>query len=274
MAKLPQSPSVQANLLPYNPPHGVRACMTERTGGVSAGAFKSLNLGDHVGDKPEHVLANREVLARNMGRPAVYLKQVHGVEAVEIKASGPQQQGDSPMVADACWSDQVGAVCTILVADCLPVLLATEDGKSVAAVHAGWRGLAGENGSGVLEQLFQCWPAAQDARQRSRMWVWLGPCIGPHAFEVGSEVRDAFVGQQPRAEPFFVPHPTVQGKYWADLAALARQRLHDLGVANLHGNDSSAPWCTYSNASRYFSHRRDARLLGSSGRMAACVWRV
>jgi polyphenol oxidase len=106
------------------------------------------------------------------------------------------------------------------------------------------------------------------------MWAWLGPCIGPTAFEVGPEVREAFVGQCPGDERFFMPHPVAQGKYLADLAALARQRLRRLGVANLHGNDSSLPWCTYSNPLRYFSHRRDAGLLGSSGRMAACIWRV
>ncbi len=243
--------------------------MTQRSGGVSVGPFESLNLGDHVGDNPEHVQANRILLAQHLGHEPVYLQQVHGVGVVEITAHEPVEA--PPLVADACWSSQVGVVCTIMVADCLPLLLAAEDGSSVAAVHAGWRSLAGQGREGVLEALFRCWPAAQ---QPSGIRAWLGPCIGPQAFEVGADVYAAFVSHHPLSAQHFAARPGAAGKYWADLPALARQRLRALGVTQLDGNDSSLTWCTYSNPSRFFSHRRDARLLGSSGRMAACIWRV
>jgi polyphenol oxidase len=251
---------------------GVNACMTERAGGLSVPPFDSMNLGDHVGDAPEHVAANRAQLAQRLGHVPVYLQQVHGVNVVEIKAK--QQMNGLPLVADACWSSDVGAVCTIMVADCLPMLLTTEDGSSVAAVHAGWRSLAGQGGVGVLEQLFQCWPAAALSAQRSRLRVWLGPCIGPQAFEVGPDVYEAFTAHHSAAAQHFSPQPGVAAKFAADLSALARQRLQTLGVVHISGNDSSPKWCTYSNPSRFFSHRRDARLLGGSGRMAACIWRA
>ncbi len=244
--------------------------MTQRNGGFSVSPFDSFNLGDHVGDLPDHVQANRARLAQHLGHRPVYLQQVHGVGVLEIKVN--DHTTSVPKVADACWTSDVGVVCTIMVADCLPVLLASEDGSSVAAVHAGWRSLAGQGGVGVLEALFKSWPAA--AAGPGGIRAWLGPCIGPLAFEVGDDVMREFLVQEEAAAPHFAPILGSSGKYLADLPALARQRLQALGVTQISGNDSSQPWCTHSNPSWFFSHRRDARLLGSSGRMAACIWRV
>jgi YfiH family protein len=156
-----------------------------------------------------------------------------------------------------------------MVADCLPVLLWDGEGRWVAAAHAGWRGLAGESGMGVLESL---WAAlAARGAQAHRTQVWLGPCIGPEAFEVGAEVMQAFVQAQAEAQTAF--RPGQAGRLLADLPALARQRLRRLGLGQVWGNDGSPAWCTVSGPARFFSHRRDAVRLGSSGRMAACIWR-
>jgi polyphenol oxidase len=254
-------------------PSGVRALFTTRAGGVSPAPFDSLNLGDHVGDDPQAVAANRAKLASALGARPVFLQQVHGIELAHLHPDTPDGT-----VADACLSTEPGLACTVMVADCLPVLFTDTCGAQVAAAHAGWRGLAGESGSGVLETTFDAM-VAQAQRldpQRSRaaiaadMLVWLGPCIGPTAFEVGPEVRTAFVNFDPAAESCFTAVPA--GKWLADLAALARQRLRGLGVAQIYGNDSSARWCTVTQPSDFFSHRRDASLLGSTGRMAACIW--
>ncbi len=253
-------------------PVGIKALFTLRGGGASSAPFDSWNLGDHVGDDFACVQANRQLLAQRVAAKPVFLRQVHGTHVVRLTPSTPDG-----VEADACWTDSPGVVCTIMVADCLPLLFSAADGSSVAAVHAGWRGLVGEDGHGVLEALLAQWPAAQTPAQRAGLKVWLGPCIGPQAFEVGPEVRAAFVAVLPEAEHCFqsLP-PTPQGvqKYRADLRALAQQRLRALGVRHIGGNDGSLPWCTVQQASRFFSHRRDARRLGSTGRMAACIWCV
>ena len=256
-------------------PPGVRAVFTSRAGGVSAAPFDSMNLGDHVGDLPASVAENRLVLQRVTGADMVFMNQVHGVEALQLDAASPQGQR-----ADACVTTQRGLACTVMVADCLPVLLATQDGAVVAAAHAGWRGLAGaglSSGGGVLESFYASFSAlaqAERAQSAIKSIAWLGPCIGPSAFEVGEEVKTTFMASQPAAAQFFVP--TVPGKYLANLSGLARLRLQALGVAQVYGNDGSAPWCTVSN-SRFFSHRRDAGIpgngFGTTGRMAACIWR-
>ncbi|BAO80444.1 uncharacterized conserved protein [Serpentinimonas raichei] len=264
-------------------PAGVAAGITQRSGGVSAPPWDSLNLGDHVGDDPIHVQANRQRLADGLAMRAVFMRQVHGNAVLHLQADTPDG-----LTADACWTDQPGLACTVLVADCLPLLLAAPDGASVAAVHAGWRGLAGQGvsqgraqGQGVLEALCAAWPAAQHPSQRAAIQVWLGPCIGPQRFEVGPEVRQAFVSHDPAAAACFVPLPGLPAlgervaaaapKYLADLPALARQRLAALGFERVVGNDGGADWCTASQPSRFFSHRRDGARLGSSGRMAACI---
>jgi YfiH family protein len=246
-------------------PAGVRAVFTTRAGGLSDAPYDSMNLGDHVGDLPAKVVANRALLRQALGRRAVFLQQVHGNEVLVLDAAM-----DDGLQADACVTKDAGVACTIMVADCLPVLLATEDGAMVAAAHAGWRGLAGgKDGKGVLESVHAA------MKTDARILAWLGPCIGPSAFEVGAEVKAAFESTQPEAARQFVP--TGAGKYLADLPGLARLRLQALGITDIHGNDGSDAWCTVLNPSRFFSHRRDAgptgNGFGTTGRMAACVWR-
>jgi polyphenol oxidase len=273
-------------LLPDWPaPGNVRAVFTTRAGGVSAAPYRSMNLGDHVGDQPALVRANRALLQRATGTRAVFLQQVHGSAVLTLDSAS-----SDGLPADACVTTQRQLACTIMVADCLPVLLTTEAGDVVAAAHAGWRGLAGgleaglEAGqNGVLNAVYASFMAlAQSGRVQAaiKTIAWLGPCIGPSAFEVGAEVRAAFVAAQPGASRCFVavaPDDASgkgkNSKYLADLQGLARLRLHALGVTQIYGNDGSAPWCTVSNASRFFSHRRDASSgFGATGRMAACIW--
>ncbi|MDM0013701.1 peptidoglycan editing factor PgeF [Variovorax sp. J22P168] len=244
-------------LLPDWPaPPGVHALCTTREGGVSAGSFASLNLGGHVGDDPLAVQANRDRLRGRLGdaRP-VFLEQVHGTECVAL--DGASADGTR---ADACSTTARGLACTIMVADCLPVLFADAHGRRVAAAHAGWRGLA----AGVLERTVASFEGEGGA---PGLLAWLGPCIGPDAFEVGDEVRAVFVDAESQDARFFRPAGN-EGKWLADLAGLARRRLQGAGLASIHGNDSSEPWCTVHNPLRFFSHRRDR----VSGRLAACIW--
>ena len=244
-------------------PAGVRALCTTRAGGVSAPPFDSFNLGDHVRDDPAQVAANRRRLA-GLTAPAqpVFLQQVHGTRVLRLQADAAHIAASQGAEADACLTTEPGVACTIMVADCLPVLFAHASGRAVAAAHAGWRGLAG----GVLEATVQ---ALQQAAGPGAISAWLGPCIGPAAFEVGDEVREAF-GPDEAVRACF--QPQGPGKWLADLPALARIRLQQAGVADLHGNDGTPGWCTVTQASVFFSHRRDAARLGSTGRMAACIW--
>jgi YfiH family protein len=200
----------------------------------------------------------------------VFLRQVHGrtVATLDDKV----QDG---IEADACTTSQRALACTIMVADCLPVLLTDTTGSVVGAAHAGWRGLAGDRREGgVLESVHGRLMAAAHAlgssQAASDLIAWLGPCIGPEAFEVGPEVRAAFLEHDPRAAALFRAHR--EGKWLADLQGLARMRLQALGVTQIFGNDGSRAWCTVANASRFFSHRRDSARLGGSGRFAACIW--
>ena len=245
-------------------PDGVHAVCTTRTGGVSVAPYDSLNLGDHVGDDPNFVAANRAILQQTIGAKPVFLNQVHGTQVVPLDATTP-----NGTVADACLTDQPGLACTVMVADCLPLLFATADGKCVAAAHAGWRGLAGQGGVGILEatvKRMQANSTQAKGVKATDILAWLGPCIGPHAFEVGDEVRAAFAATDPLAGDCFKPQ--APGKWLADLAALARLRLRALGFTQMYGNDSSAPWCTVGNASRFFSYRRDR----VTGRLGASIW--
>ena len=256
-------------------PATVRALFTTRAGGVSAAPFDSMNLGAHVGDTARAVMANRDFLQSATGARAVFLEQVHGSKVLALSAQTADGQ-----TADACMTDQRKLACTIMVADCLPVLLATEAGDAVAAAHAGWRGLAGmgENaGNGVLDSVYASFIAlgqAGRAQAAIKTIAWLGPCIGPGAFEVGAEVKAAFAEVRPAAARFFVE--IGPGKYLANLPALARLRLQALGINEIYGNDGTAAWCTASDPSRFFSHRRDASItgngFGTTGRMAACIW--
>ena len=257
-------------------PAGVRAVFTTRAGGVSAVPFDAMNLGSHVGDLPASVNANRHLLKLATGAErAVFLNQVHGARVELLDPATPDGQ-----LADACVTVHRQLACTVMVADCLPVLLTSLDGKRVAAAHAGWRGLVGSGnaaGQGVIESVFESFSALAQyghAQAATKIIAWLGPCIGPAAFEVGDEVRAAFAARQPQAARCFTA--IGPGKYLADLPALARLRLQALGITQVYGNDGSAPWCTVANPSRFFSHRRDAGIPGNgfatTGRMAACIW--
>jgi polyphenol oxidase len=261
-------------------PAQVRAVCSMRVGGVSQAPFDALNLGDHVGDEPTAVAVNRQRFAQSLGAHAVFLRQVHGWTVAAL--AGEEGHIPDGQTADASTTTQRGVACTVMVADCLPVLFARADGLQVAAAHAGWRGLLGERGFGVLEmtyQSFRHYPPVNNEKfainndiygtvaADSPLLAWLGPCIGPQAFEVGAEVYQAFVQADAASAVCFVPQGA--GKYLCDLAGLARLRLARLGLTQVYGNDSSPRWCTVSNPSRFFSHRRDG---GVSGRFAASVW--
>ena len=261
-------------------PAHVHALCTTRNGGVSAPPYDSFNLGRLVGDAPQAVAANWAALGAALGAAGdpvrlVYLRQVHGTVVQPLDADTPDGAD-----ADACTTTTPGVACSVMAADCLPVLFTNRAGTRVAAAHAGWRGLA----AGVLEAALESFKAealtdkAQGAIQNDDesgtpqdLMAWLGPCIGPQVFEVGPEVREAFCAHDARAQACFQPHGNA-GKWLADLAGLARQRLRAQGLTAIYGNDSSPGWCTVGNPSRFFSHRRDSAVLGTSGRMAACIW--
>lgn len=230
-------------------PTRVRALVTTRLGGVSEPPYDSFNLADHVGDDPQAVAENRRRLVTTAGLPAEprWLRQVHGADAVAARTAA------SDACADASFTDTADTVCAVLTADCLPILLADEQGERVAALHAGWRGLAG----GVIESTLGAWGGPAQ-----RTLAWLGPAIGPRAFEVGEEVRSAFVDDDPASARAFVPGRP--GHWYADLYALARRRLHACGVAQVWGGNR----CTVSDAELFYSYRRD----GTTGRMASLIW--
>jgi len=237
----------------------VGALMSTREGGLSDGPFASMNLGTAVGDLPERVAANRARFAVACSAAPVFLRQVHGRRVVRIGAADALPEAP-PHEADASLTTERGVACTVQVADCLPVLFAAPLGRGVAASHAGWRGLA----AGVLEATVAGLCEAADCRPRD-LDAWLGVCIGPRAFEVGADVLEAF-GAPPSREHAggsrFVP--AGPGKWLADLAGLARDRLEAAGVERI----SAADGCAYRDPSRFFSYRRDR----VTGRMAAAVW--
>lgn len=228
-------------------PANVRACVTTRAGGVSLEPFDSFNLGDHVGDDPVAVAENRRRLTAELGCQPAWLSQVHGIDVVEADPSVVS-------TADASWSATRGIACTIMTADCLPALFCDRAGTRVGAAHAGWRGLAG----GVLE-------ATVDAMGLApvELLVWLGPSIGPQAFEVGPEVREAFLKGHAEAEHAFLPSANA-GKYMADIYELARIRLAVKGVTAVYGGD----FCTFTDTEDFYSYRRNA----CTGRLASLVW--
>lgn len=228
-------------------PANVRACVTTRAGGVSAPPFDSFNLGDHVGDEPAAVAKNRRRLTEALGCRPAWLSQVHGIDVVQADPA-------SVATADASWSATPGVACTIMTADCLPALFCDRAGTRVGAAHAGWRGLAG----GVLEATVDALGVAP-----AELLVWLGPSIGPQAFEVGPEVREAFLADHAEAERAFVPSANA-GKYMADIYALARIRLAAKGVTAVYGGD----FCTFSDTERFYSYRRSSR----TGRLASLIW--
>lgn len=257
-------------------PPSVRALFTTRgvssADGASAAPFAYFNLGDHVGDAPAAVAANRARLTQALdGARPVFLNQVHGTAVCHVSADLPDGA-----TADAAVSATPGVACTVMVADCLPVLFTNRAGTAVAAAHAGWRGLAAGVLQATLERFWQLGQAgsapAAINREADEVLAWLGPCIGPRAFEVGAEVRETFVRADAGAAACFVPHGA--DKFLANLPALARRALAAQGVTAVYGNDGSHHWCTVAQPTRFHSYRRDQVLCGGSGRMAACVWLV
>ncbi len=230
-------------------PAGVRACATTRRGGVSQPPFDHLNLSFGVGDDPAAVATNRALLATTLRLPAEprWMRQVHGTRVLEAETGPPDSEGD------ACVAHTPDAPCVVSVADCLPVLLCAGDASAVAAAHAGWRGLA----AGVIENT-----VAELRVPPSDLIAWLGPAIGAPVYEVGPEVRDAFLDRNRMDASAFSPSPA--GRWYADLAGLARARLRRCGVRAVYGGDS----CTHSDPRRFYSHRRDGR----TGRFAALIW--
>ena len=231
-------------------PSHVHAVSTTRAGGVSAGAFASLNLGRHVGDAPAAVAENHRRLMDplHLKQEPRWLQQVHGTRVAVLD--------DKPMVgpADAAMSRRAGEACVIMTADCLPVLFTDRAGTRVAAAHAGWRGLS----AGVLEATLQAMGGAA-----AELLAWLGPAIGPASYEVGDEVRQAFVAQSAGSAAAFHPGK-APGKWWCDLYMLARLRLRAAGLTSIYGGG----WCTLKEPERFFSFRRD----GECGRMASLIW--
>jgi YfiH family protein len=233
-------------------PANVRALTTTRTGGMSQPPWQSLNLGDHVSDNPAHVTENRQRLADTVGLAKdriAWIRQVHGTHVARFP-------GPTNPEADASASAEAGLACAILTADCLPVVFCNTVGSKIAAAHAGWRGLC----NGILEN------TAREISDPEHTLAWLGPAIGPDQFEVGPEVREAFLAHNPKASTAFKPSPNRPDHYLADIYQLARQRLNSVGITRIYGGTH----CTVTESDRFYSYRRD----GTTGRMATLIWLV
>lgn len=239
--------SVSFILPDWPAPPGVRALATTRCGGVSRAPWHGFNLSVRAGDDPQAVAANRALLRRELPAEPLWLSQVHGTRCVDAALAAPDVE------ADASFTRQRGVVCAVLTADCLPVLLCDDKASVVAIAHAGWRGLA----AGVIEAT-----VVALGEPGTRLLAWLGPAIGPQAFEVGDEVREIFVAHDPQAVSAFAA--SAKGKWLCDIHQLARQRLHALGIRRT----TSADFCTATDEQRFFSYRRD----GITGRMASLIW--
>lgn len=236
-------------------PANVRALQTTRLGGVSAAPYSSLNLGAHIHDDPIAVAKNRQLLSPYLPSEPVWVNQVHGVDVIDATTSTCLQN------ADASFTTKANVVCVTMTADCLPVLLCDKKGTIVAAVHAGWRGLC----DGVIE-------AAVNKMQvsPSDVLVWLGPAIGPDAFEVGSDVREQFIEKDSQAALAFksIGNQNADDKWLCNLYLLAKQRLNNIGVTELYGASVNEDFCTYTDETHFFSFRRD----NVTGRMASMIW--
>lgn len=243
---------MQPIIADWDAPKNVHALTTTRLGGVSEAPYAGLNLGDHVNDDPAAVAQNRQQLIDALGlkQSPQWLQQVHGITVVKAQADGCVPE------ADACWSDQPGQACIVMTADCLPVFFTDTQGSRVAVAHAGWRGLA----DGVLEATLACFD------DPAQVICWLGPAIGPDAFEVGGEVREQFCAHLAESEQAFKPvaGKEAEDKWLADIYQLARLRLNAAGVTQIRGGEH----CTYSDADQFYSYRRD----GVTGRMASVIW--
>lgn len=235
-------------------PSNVKALQTTRNGGVSLGSYSSLNLGTHVGDDPAAVARNRQLLSPYLPSEPVWVNQVHGIDVIDAAVSSCLQN------ADASFTTKPNVVCVTMTADCLPVLLCDQKGTVVAAVHAGWRGLC----DGVIE-------AAVKKMQvpSSEVLVWLGPAIGPNAFEVGDDVREQFIARDRQAAQAFNPVGGESGGKWlCNMYQIAKQRLSALGVTKIYDENHREDFCTYTDEARFFSFRRD----NITGRMASLIW--
>ncbi len=229
-------------------PANIKAATTLRKGGFSTGQYHSLNLAMHVGDDVDKVQQNRALIQSSLNLPAepVWLEQVHGNKVVNAATAGINEQ------ADASYSDRLGVVCAVMTADCLPLLLCDTEGSCIAAVHAGWRGLL----AGVIANTVK-------AMNKDDLLVWLGPAIGPTWFQVGREVKDAFVNQDSDYSAAFTAQS--REKWLADIYQLAKIHLAALGITGVYGGD----FCTYSEPERFYSYRRDRQ----TGRMTTLIWR-
>ena len=240
-------------------PANIHAAATLRTGGVSRGTYSSLNPANHVGDDGDGVKQNRRIIKEMLDLPSepVWLEQIHSNRAVKAEKSASLQQ------ADASYTDEPGVVCAVLTADCLPLLVCSGDGTQVAAIHAGWRGLlAGVISNTVAAMRIPCRPLQGKSGAGKDLMVWLGPAIGPDCFEVGTEVRDAFIKKSAAFNDAFKKQSN--GKWLADIYQLARVELTALDIANVYGGTH----CTVTEHESFYSYRRDTQ----TGRMATLIW--
>lgn len=235
-------------------PANVRAMQTTRIGGVSQAPYHSFNLGTHVNDDAMAVAHNRQLLSPYLPAEPVWINQIHGIKAIDAATAS------CVIEADAAYATKANTVCVTMTADCLPVLLCDEAGSVVAAVHAGWKGLL----DGVIESTIKSMQLAMPNLALQNLMAWLGPAIGPQAFEVGAEVREAFIAVDSNAALAF--ESTANNKWLGNIYQLARQRLNTIGVSKIYGGDL----CTYTDEARFFSYRRD----NVTGRMASIIWLI
>lgn len=233
-------------------PANVHAIQTTRAGGVSLAPYASLNLGAHVKDDAMTVAHNRQLLSPYLPSEPVWINQVHGIKAINAGMAGCATE------ADAAYTIKAHTVCVTMTADCLPVLLCDQAGTVIAAAHAGWKGLL----DGVIESTIHSMLLATSGLKAQHLMAWLGPAIGPQAFEVGSEVCEAFMTVDANAALAF--NPIANNKWLGDIYQLARQRLNTIGISQIYGGD----FCTYTDEARFFSYRRDQ----VTGRMATMIW--
>lgn len=242
---------MQALYANWSAPGNIHALTTTRTGGVSEAPFESFNLGDHVGDSKSAVKTNRTLLVEKFSLPQspLFLTQTHSTRVIQLPYTGEHIE------ADAVYTNQPNQVCTVMTADCLPVLFTTKQGNEVAAAHAGWRGLC----DGVLEETVKCFQSKSED-----ILAWFGPAIGPTAFQVGQDVVDQFVAMDTNSQLAFQADSNEDGKFLGNLYQIATQRLNRLGITQIFGGDH----CTFNEKDTFFSYRRD----NQTGRMASVIW--
>ncbi len=252
-----KSPSL---IIPNWPaPKNVHALQTNRKAGYSFAPYNSFNLGGHVNDNPQHVAQNRQLLSDFLPSEPVWLNQVHGINVVDAAETNCVPD------ADASFTTRKNVVCVTMTADCLPILLCDTAGTQVASIHAGWRSLC----DGIIEATILTMHS-KVAIDSSQLMAWLGPSIGPNAFEVGAEVRAQFMAKDAKSEIAFKPHSDnqVQNKWLCNIYQIATQRLNNLGITQIYGGGVDENFCTFTQKEQFFSFRRD----GVTGRMATLIW--